>query len=100
MTLTEVVKARLAEEEELAQGGDQDSPDLTLRLDNDLRWVSVTPARVLLDVEIKRRILADHTDENTDGGPHCHWHGVDDCPTVRDLASTWDFHKDYPEREV
>jgi hypothetical protein len=49
--------ARLDEEKALAETGDQDSPTLTLQLDDDMRWISVTPARILADVEAKRLVV-------------------------------------------
>lgn len=77
----------------VATTGDYDDPQSMRDADHIARHDS---ARVLREVAAKRRILEDHTDENTNGGPHCHWHGVDNCPTVRDLAVRWADHEDYP----
>jgi hypothetical protein len=74
------------------------------------------PARVLADVAAKRRILARHKpgDPKLFGwAPNwcegCGYEGeagdprtedIDDCPEIRDLASTWADHEDYPGRAV
>lgn len=103
MTLVEFLRARYDEEEHLAQCGDQRSPDMGLRLDDDLYWVSVTPARVLADVESKRRITAEHT--TSEAGefegksytlmwcPTCRSDG--ECPTLRLLALPYAKHPDF-----
>jgi hypothetical protein len=55
--LVEFLRARLGEDEQVALGGDRESPDMTYRLDERLCWVSVTPARVLREVEAKRQTI-------------------------------------------
>lgn len=104
------LNARYDEEEHLAKGGDLDSPDLTLRLDDDLRWVSVTPSRILADIESKRKILDEHGPETVwDGAgteePACTTCRYDDgtgtypyggCPTVRALAAPYAGRPDFP----
>ena len=55
--LVAFLNARYDEDEAVARGGDDRSPDVTLRLDDDLRWVSITPARVLAEVAAKREVI-------------------------------------------
>ena|SRR2546423_1019996 len=70
-------------------------------------------ARVLAEVDAKRRIIDDHTSPHTvvngfcveEGGPctHadeslCHWHGVGGCSTVRLLALPYAGHPDYRQK--
>lgn len=51
------------------------------------------PARVLREVEAKRKILARHSD---DGFPSCIYCGeTAPCPDVRDVGAVWRDHPDY-----
>lgn len=74
------------------------------------------PARVLRETEAKLRIMARHKPGNAElygWAPNwcegCGYEGeasdprtedIDDCPEIRDLASTWADRTDYPGREV
>lgn len=63
------LRACLAEEEALARRGDLRSPDLALRLDDDLYWISATPVRVLAEIAAKRHTLVRCQEEMLSGGP-------------------------------
>jgi predicted Zn-ribbon and HTH transcriptional regulator len=64
------------------------------------------PARVLREVEAKRRVLARHHEESHVYGQICRGCGfegdnedprnfIDECEELRDLASVWSDHPDY-----
>lgn len=119
MTLVEFLRARLAEDERKAMQVyrvDWNDPDGWAALHALVREHAQhhDPARVLRDVEAKRRIVERHdrdpqwadSPSMRDGCKGCGYEGpmesprfdVDECPELRDLASVYADHPDYKER--
>ncbi|WP_318211955.1 MULTISPECIES: DUF6221 family protein [unclassified Streptomyces] len=88
---------RLDEEAELARHCDGDGDSCALH----------DPARLLREVEAKRRVLARHVLSPATGDPELPWDNRDDCQydgetwpcdDLLDLASPYADHPDYPRR--
>lgn len=76
-------------------------------------WAHFRPARMLREIEAKRAILARHQPDSPEW-PDCKECSCEGalaatecfatvrwpCPTLRDLATAWSYHPDYPFKET
>ncbi|WP_017602307.1 DUF6221 family protein [Nocardiopsis lucentensis] len=123
MTIAEFLTARLDEEQRIAQEateytdlvyGDEgpmktlDPGAFGMQYNPDIPGLIVDGRRVLREVKAKRAILAEHSEEGR--GDHrgcngCGWcpgdevrrNDIDECPTLRALASVYADHPDYDQ---
>ena len=116
MKITQFLTARIDDDEIAALYADEyargvlgpDRPNVGMQLAMDLPALIVDERRVLREVAAKRAILAEHREEGR--GDHrgcagCGWasgdevrlNEVEECPTLRALASVYADHPDYDQ---